>query len=450
LKDSTRPDDFSLIFRHFSLENQKSPETNQTKNMVLNTEDATAISEWKDFLQSDREDVRRTAMDGVTRLAEMGDYIVEFVPLIARRCDSIEGLRALLHLVGAHGPTANACLYELRQAGGIPRLLEIALLSPNDDDNANSGNGDSGDTTNGMSATRILKDETRTKVNYAMSLLANLTRTEEGAVELVGKTLPEEAVSKENLELQNARPTMDLLLSRFLHVPPHALVDFSSLSPEALDSNNHDPYQHFAAVLMNSMQTLAGRRFVFQLHKSQPSVLERVLPQLRSINPIRRRGIAGVIRNACLDRDSAWWLLNTVSITKHILYPLAGPEALDVDEKQGLDPDVWLEGPDKVREPDHMTRLWLVEALLLLCTTGQKSRDTLRLARAYVVLKLADMVEEQEDVSERIYDIVNFLRRDEEGTPEGSSDQLVEKTYYKVAVSVGAQATTSEDFDEMD
>ena len=36
---------------------------------VLNTEDATAIAEWKDFLQSDRPDVRRTALDAVTRLA---------------------------------------------------------------------------------------------------------------------------------------------------------------------------------------------------------------------------------------------------------------------------------------------------------------------------------------------------------------------------------------------
>jgi hypothetical protein len=307
---------------------------------------------------------------------------------------------------------------------------------------------------------QLQRDETRRiKINYAMSLLANLTRTEEGAVELVGKTLPDQAVSKQDVVLQNARPTMDLLLSRFLHhvvivSDNDAVVDYTAMSAEELDSHHHDPYQHFAAVLMNSTQTLAGRRFLFQLHESQPTVLERLLPQLRSVNPIRRRGIAGVLRNACLERDSAWWLLNTIAITKHLLYPLAGPEALDVDEKQGLDPDVWLEGPDKVREPDHLTRLWLVEAILLLCTTGRNSRDTLRLARVYVILKLADMVEEQEDVSERIYDIVNYLRRDEEGTAEGSSDRIVETAYYKAAVSSGpspaAVVATSEDFDEMD
>jgi hypothetical protein len=434
--------------------------------VVNNAEDAVAIAEWKEYLQSDRPDVRRTALEAVTRLAEWGDYVIDLVPLIARSCDSIAGLRALLHLV-SRGSTANACLYELRQAGGIPRLLEIALLSPNDEDDEDEAaeEEDRQRQQGGVGTTRqrrkqLQRDETRRiKINYAMSLLANLTRTEEGAVELVGKTLPDQAVSKQDVVLQNARPTMDLLLSRFLHhvvivSDNDAVVDYTAMSAEELDSHHHDPYQHFAAVLMNSTQTLAGRRFLFQLHESQPTVLERLLPQLRSVNPIRRRGIAGVLRNACLERDSAWWLLNTIAITKHLLYPLAGPEALDVDEKQGLDPDVWLEGPDKVREPDHLTRLWLVEAILLLCTTGRNSRDTLRLARVYVILKLADMVEEQEDVSERIYDIVNYLRRDEEGTAEGSSDRIVETAYYKAAVSSGpspaAVVATSEDFDEMD
>lgn len=385
---------------------------------MKNTEDATAVAEWKAFLTSDRDDVRHTAMKAVTELAQVDSFLVEFVPILAKQCHEVEGLRALLHLV-THGSTANACLYELKNAKGIPRLLEVALLK---------------------------EEETNdTLTNFAMSLLANLTRTEAGAVELVGKTLPDEAVSKQDLKEQRVRPTMDLLLHRFLTSSPPSDMDYDSLSAEDLDSNPADPYQHFAAILMNSTQTNAGRRFIFQLNESQGSVLERILPQLRSPNPIRRRGIAGVLRNACLERDSAWWLLNTVSITKHLLYPLAGPEALDMDEKQGLDPDVWLEGPDKAREPDYMTRLWLVEAILLLCTSGRKSRDTLRLAKVYVILKLADMVEEHEDISERIYEIVNYLRRDEEGTPEGSSDQLVEQAYSKPAVS-----HRSENYDELD
>ena len=39
------------------------------------------------------------------------------------------------------------------------------------------------------------------------------------------------------------------------------------------------------------------------------------------------------------------------------------------------------------------------------------------------------MVEESETINERISDCVNFLRRDEEGTEEGSSDRFVAEAY---------------------
>ena len=87
----------------------------------------------------------------------------------------------------------------------------------------------------------------------------------------------------------------------------------------------------------------------------------------------------------------------------HLLYPLAGPEELDYDDKQGLPVDLWMEGPDKLREPDHITRLFLVEAILFLLSTGRASRNTMRLQRTYVILKIADLVEEMEDVSAVIY-----------------------------------------------
>lgn len=118
-----------------------------------------------------------------------------------------------------------------------------------------------------------------------------------------------------------------------------------------------------------------------------------------------------------------------------------------MDEKTGLDPDLWLEGPDKVREPDKWTRLYLVEAILLLCASGRKSREQLRLKRVYVVLKWADMVEEDEGVSSQINECVQFLRRDEEGTSEGSSDEMVANAYRKPAISV---VVGEDDWDSVD
>ena len=125
-----------------------------------------------------------------------------------------------------------------------------------------------------------------------------------------------------------------------------------------------------------------------------------------------------------------------------------GPEELDIDEKKGLDPDLWIEGPDKVREPDHLTRLALVESILLLCCGGRKNREQLRLERVYIILKWADMVEEHEDVSAQIEECVQFLRRDEEGTAEGSSDKMVADAYLRPTTAANVGAT--ENFDDVD
>lgn len=368
----------------------------------------------------------------------------------------VNSLQALVHL-SSQGPSAPQCVQDLLQAGALSRLIEITLSTREPSEESLEG--------------------WNQRVNYSMALMANMTRTEEGAVQLVGKTLPEEAVStsESSTSLEEAlpiKPTMELLLSRFLSTQyiqdnenDDDINNQEALDNMAeLDSRSNDPYQHFAAVLMNSTQLQAGKKFVLRIQQQSDnapttSVLQAILPQLLSKNPIRRRGIAGTIKNCCLDsRDFAWWLLEEVKITKHLLLPLAGPEELDVDEKRGMDPDLWLQGPEKVREPDYWTRLFLVEAILLLCATGRKSRERLRLERTYVILKLADMVEEKEDVSERIDECVQFLRRDEEGTAEGSSDRMVEEAFSSktrlalpessTAQQIGGRA--DEDYDDVD
>jgi hypothetical protein len=386
------------------------------------------------FLKSDRSDLRVAAIDAVLSIKDhdnMGRLIKNgAVPPLTKSCShphpvGTKALQALVYLSSSSGPNQAQYIEELLDSGALSRLTEICLsISPP-----------------GAQEKELWKKRT----NYAMALLANMTRTERGAVELVGRSLPDEAVHelKEGEKLPT-KPSLELLLKRFLADNYVSDLDESDYFDDGAerDSNYHDPYQHFGAVLMNSTQVEAGRRFLLRIqHREEgtsTSVLQAVLPQLRSKNPIRRRGIAGTVKNCCLEIDAAWWLLNEVQILKHILYPLAGPEELDVDEKRGLDPDLWLEGPDKVREPDHLTRLYLIESILLLCASGRKSRDTIRVARTYVILKWADMVEEHEDVSERIDECVQYLRRDEAGTHEGSSDELVEKTVKALPGSASA------------
>lgn len=402
-----------------------------------------------------RTDVRRAATEAVLQVRDAPGrtQMVRhgIVPALARNVShddphvAISALRGLVQL-SAHGPSANQAVEDLTQAGGLNRMLEIVLSRPEDG---------SGEKNTGV--------DWKQRVNLAMALLANMTRVEKGAVELVGRSLPDRAIVKPLVDADNTaesgilptKPSLELILARFLNTSFIESTDYDALEGEVLDSDPSDPYQHFAAVLMNATQVEAGRQFALRIHRNPNrkddlgwTVLERILVQLKSPNPLRRRGVAGTIRNCCLERDAAWWMLHVLKITKHILYPLAGPEELDLDEKKGLDPDLWLEGPDKKREPDHYTRLFLVEAILLLCSTGRKNREQLRLNRVYVVLKWADMVEEQEDVSECINECVQYLRRDEEGTEEGSSDKLVHDAYNKP--SIAQQVGTSADFDDVD
>jgi hypothetical protein len=328
---------------------------------------------------------------------------------------------------------------ELLQHKAVPRLVELVLAT---------------------TATANAAATNNTQLNLALGILANLTRTEQGTVELVGKTLPEEAVKAIDVDGldKKDRLSMELLLDRYLNRELlTATPDYSSHEPLEWDTMDHDPYQHFAAILMNATQLEAGRKFVMRIprpadknEKPGPSVLQRLLPQLQQANPIRRRGISGMVRNCCLEQDASWWLFHEVKIISHILYPLAGPEELDLDEKQGMDPDLWLQGPDKNREVDGATRLHLVESLLLLCASGRKSRETLRLARTYVVLKYADMVEELEHVSEQINECVQYLRRDEEGMNEGSSDLMVEEATKLKLLTASAQVVGSQDYDDVD
>jgi len=265
----------------------------------------------------------------------------------------------------------------------------------------------------------------------------------------------------------------------------------NELEPQKMDpmgEEYYDPYQHVAAVIMNIAQLDTGREFLLRLIYSSkkssdnkkldsiaeekkdnntPSTshLQSLLPQLTSPNLHRRQGIAGTLKNCCFSRDSIWWLLNVVQMDKSLLLTLAGPEELSIDEKVGLDPDYWLLGPQKAREPDSLVRLYVTEALLLLLASGRRARETLRERRTYVIIKLADMVEENEEVSERMLECVQYLRRDEDGTEEGSSDKRAYEKYAKgllesnaaknkglkaLPMSTSCDAGEEEDYDNID
>lgn len=452
-------------------------------------------------------------------------------------------LQTLLYLTSSSEQSlVNLCTDQLlTTTDAVPRLVEFVLSLPLPHlptvPTVNDHNDHDDDDHHG--------DHIRRKTNLALAVLANLSRTEAGAVALTGFALPQEAVynttdnntdnntdtnnNNNNKETNRTRikPTMELLLDRFLNpyfvdVGNQEIVDYSMMEPHEWDALFYDPYQHFAAILMNITQTPAGRQFILRIPSPRqeskkmkvkkatkasttetttngdgkspsnqttttstttttttttsatsrppplPTVLERLVPMLRNNNhtttstidddnkslllllarnPLRRRGVSGLIRNIlCENPDTIWWLLNVVKILTPLLLPLAGPEELDWEDRRGMDPDLWLDGPDQLRDVDVTTRQHCVESILLLCATGgRKARETLRLARTYVILRQADLVEESSVVSERIEECVQYLRRDEEGTAEGSSDRCVEEVYGSGSSGKGGDDARSDD-----
>lgn len=403
--------------------------------------------------------------------------------LLLELAASTLALQTLLYATSASEELTNAVVDQLLDYKAVGRLVELILNLP--------GN------------TKSLSKSSKKIINTALAILANLTRTERGALELVGTTLPDEAVynnPNENLpkieelsdetEAASSKTTtaeddndkhvrikasMELLLDRFLRNQPEPTdADLSVLEPNEWDAALclSDPYQHFAALLMNATQVKAGRKFATRIPRTDgdegQSVLQRLLPVLREKsqngNPFRRRGIAGMVRNCCLDtKENAWWLLNICKVLTPILMPLMGPEELSFDDKKGMDPDLWLDGPDTVRDLDEITRLYCVESVLALLASGRASRKTIRIAKTYTVLKTCDLAEPSEEVSEKISECVNFLRRDEEGSREGSSDRQVygeeeedERDRSKIAGLLEASPSATiappsdEDFDGVD
>jgi hypothetical protein len=212
-----------------------------------------------------------------------------------------------------------------------------------------------------------------------------------------------------------------------------------------------DRFQHVATVLMNVTQVERGRKVLLKI---SDGFLDKVTPSLTANNSVRRAGIAGAVRNVCFEKDSSWWLIHEKKIVDVICYPLCGPEGFDMDDKIGMTPNMWMEGPDKKREPDADTRKLLVEAILLLCATGRKNREKLRELKVYPIVKTLDLSEESEEVSNKISECVQFLMRDEEGCERIEGEMLAiepEQTSVDVMEPAGrVKPMKPEDWDAVD
>merc|ERR1712166_1336139 len=90
-------------------------------------------------------------------------------------------LQTILYATSSTEEISNLCVETLLDLKAIPRLVELILDLPSD--------------------IKKLSKSSKKIINTTFSILANLTRTERGSLELVGSTLPEEAVYNNKKEI---------------------------------------------------------------------------------------------------------------------------------------------------------------------------------------------------------------------------------------------------------
>lgn len=249
-------------------------------------------------------------------------------------------------------------------------------------------------------------------VNLCLVVLSNLTVVEANCEIFVAKEVSDgEAVDK-----IHASKRLASIIESFLKHNPQAedrSVDYTKR--EAV--TEADPWAHVASVLCNLCRTALGRKVIMKVSNEY---IPKIASQFRSLNLVRRQGCVGAIRTCLFDSEVHWWALHEAKILPHVLYPLVVATPFDDEDKEGMDPRIWMAAEDKNKkyEPDVGVRKMLLECLVLLCQK-KPQRDDLRKWKVYPVCKNLDLEQEDEGVSEVILDIVNFLMRDEEGERSG-------------------------------
>ncbi|KAF1330096.1 hypothetical protein FI667_g5281, partial [Globisporangium splendens] len=343
----------------------------------------TSVEELVSFLSHPRPELRKSASSLLVNMTASDQGIHQLMQLT-----KFDVIQALCRVVSDMRPIAEDAIKALinitaANPAACERTLKFDLLN--------------------RVMTQIDDDEWRLK-DYSMMLLANVSTTPEGARALMGY----DAKSTDAL-LALREKKMRTLTTLFLE---------SEAEPEGVDQETgdakwDDEYQYVANILANISQLAEGRDFLLK-NRGNTTLIAELLPQLRSPNVVRRRGITSVVRNLCFDTDNHFFLYDQLDIPSKMNYLLAGPEPLDEDDKVGMHPSVYRLGEKKKREQDKQVRLYAVDCLLLLCTT-RNGRNDLRRKKVYPIVRNAHLVEPEEEIGDQIYKLVDFLIRDEEG-----------------------------------
>lgn len=252
-------------------------------------------------------------------------------------------------------------------------------------------------------------------IDLCLSLLCNLTVTEENSQRFLQKyiTLESSGTSTLTSELLSLMESFLNYDSQLLEIDP---VDTDGVSSHLLDSKDsddwgeRDPWQHMSSILCNLTRLEGGRKIVLKQH-----YMTRLVRQIRSRNAVRRRGVVACLRTCLFENEIHWWILHEVGVLPYIMLPIIVATPFTDAEKVGMDPVLWLnaQNPTKKWEPETDILLMLLECVILLCQK-RGIREELRKRQVYPMCRNLDYLQEDEDVSNLILEIVNLLMRDED------------------------------------
>jgi len=176
----------------------------------------------------------------------------------------------------------------------------------------------------------------------------------------------------------------------------------------------NDPWQHTMSLLCNLSTIEEGRRVLLQ---QATGYMQKLALNVTSKNPCRRRGALSSIRSCLFDTNIHWWMVHEVNIVTSVLLPLVVATPFTEQEKQGMDPVLWTRAENPKTRAESIVDLvkLSLDCITLLCQT-RPIREELRKRQVYPVCRNLDYMQEDEGVNSSIYEIVQFLMRDEEPT----------------------------------
>jgi hypothetical protein len=224
----------------------------------------------------------------------------------------------------------------------------------------------------GMAAALVegLRDAECRHKRYIVMLLCNICQTSEGCLQL----MQAQEASGQLLGLNFRR------MIQWFVAPP------SRVAVSAAATAEHDDFEYAGAILQNVTQLRDARLILLEPERG---ILPALFPQLQAASVLRRRGVAGALRNCCFELEEKhvrYMLSPGVDVVTALLVPLAGPDRFTADEKHGMHPALYRGGGRKAREQDAVVRRALVESLVLLAST-RLAREHMRTAKVYPVIK---------------------------------------------------------------